>query len=132
MWDLCNRFSLAQNEECMEFQGTGNEVRDWVHVFDVCTIIYRLIKSDASGVINIGSGRAVTVRQVIEFAASEWFGENIQPQIVFNNASRDGDPNILLADLRILQKYINKFDFTLIEEGVKEYVSWYRSGSVSS
>ena len=40
IFDVCNK--LTNNN--INFFGTGNEIRDWIHVSDMCELIYRFIK----------------------------------------------------------------------------------------
>ena len=43
----------------------GVQVRDFLHVDDVASALVTLASSDVTGVVNVGSGQPVTVRQVV-------------------------------------------------------------------
>jgi nucleoside-diphosphate-sugar epimerase len=46
--------------------GTGEQVRDWVHVDDVCAAIMEMIHYEVHGPVNIGTGRGTSMRQLAE------------------------------------------------------------------
>src|SRR5205814_531792 len=45
---------------------SGTQVRDFLHVEDVAEAFWAALRSDVTGALNVGSGRAVTVREVVE------------------------------------------------------------------
>lgn len=44
----------------------GRQVRDFVHVADVAEALRRLLRAEAAGPVNVGSGESVSLREVIE------------------------------------------------------------------
>lgn len=52
--------------EGMMITGDGSQIRDFVHVADVCALIYKLIRSPFDhNVINVGSGSSVTLNELV-------------------------------------------------------------------
>ena len=47
----------------------GTQKRDFLHVEDAASAFVALLDSDVSGIVNIGSGEAVTVRHIVETIA---------------------------------------------------------------
>ena len=47
----------------------GRQVRDFLHVADVAAAFVALLESEVEGPVNVGSGVAVTQRQVVETIA---------------------------------------------------------------
>src|SRR5262245_66391316 len=76
----------------------GSQVRDFVHVTDIAELLGRLLAMpQATGAFNVGTGRGITVRQVIERAADHFPARGLvrfgaRPQ-------RDDGPPSLVAGL---------------------------------
>ena len=121
IWDLCTK--LATNSAAVELGGTGGELRDWTDVRDVVRAL-NLIMGQAScdvPVINIGTGRAVSVREVVSLVIEAW---PIMAHVSFNGNSRVGDPFSLVADGSRLGSLGFKWLISA-EKGIEDYVSWY-------
>lgn len=84
----------------------GTAVRDYVHVADMADIhvraLDRLLAGGPSAVLNIGSGRGASVREVIAMA-EEVTGRKV-PHVV--GARRPGDPPVLVADARAAERLL--------------------------
>lgn len=76
----------------------GTAIRDYIHVSDVASAHVRalnyLLTNEASRILNLGTGRGYSVREVIE-AAAEVAGNPIPYTIA---SRRPGDPDALVAD----------------------------------
>ena len=44
-----------------------NSKRDFVHIDDICSAIYILLKKKSSGIYNIGSGKSVKISNIVTF-----------------------------------------------------------------
>jgi UDP-glucose 4-epimerase len=124
LWDTCNQ--LESRGEA-ELGGTGAELRDWTYVGDVTAVLERQIAwADVTApALNIATGRPVPVRDVVAALASAWSPES-PPPIGFNGQSRPGDPRNLCADTTQLKK-LSLNCTTSLNEGISEYVAWFRS-----
>jgi nucleoside-diphosphate-sugar epimerase len=58
--------------------GDGRQVRDWIHVDDICAAILAMIAAGAGGPVNLGTGRAVSMR---ELAGLMCAAAGYQPQV---------------------------------------------------
>jgi UDP-glucose 4-epimerase len=121
LWDACNKISQGD----FSFFGTGNEIRDWVHVKDAAELIVKSIDhSFASGEkVNCASGKGVTVREIIKFLMLSF---SIETGPEFTGTERKGDPDIYVADISKAtswgwQPVIN------LQEGITDYVDWFKS-----
>ena len=86
LWEACNKLRTAD----VQFSGTGNETRDWLHIDDaaellVCALSYA---SNACPVVNGGEGIATTVRSVVTLLADQFpsssppvFSGQVRPEI---------------------------------------------------
>lgn len=121
LWEACRKLSITSGP--VEFWGTGNEVRDWLHVSDALRLIDRVLdmeKNNIPLVINGGSGIGVTINDVVSMLRSEL---NSSAEIIFNNQVREGDPKFYIADMSQVVDYNAKIQ---LSDGLKKYVAWFR------
>ena len=56
----------------------GSQVRDFVYVTDIAELLVRLlVTSEAKGAFNVGTGRGIAVRQVIEWLADHFHAREL-------------------------------------------------------
>jgi UDP-glucose 4-epimerase len=121
LWDLCTK--LTSGTATVELGGTGEELRDWTDVRDVVRALSLLneLASDAAPIVNVGTGRATSVREVASMVTDAW---PTTASTIFSGKSRSGDPFSLVADgsrLRVLG-----FEWAVpVETGIRDYVEWY-------
>ncbi len=121
LWDACNRLSKTREE--IEFFGTGDETRDWIHVRDAAALILRMAESQKRfEVVNGGTGRALAIRDILTRLASLF---DRAPRIGFNGKSRPGDPRHYWADIS-RARAIGWQPQISIDHGLKEYFEWFR------
>ncbi|GJL66089.1 MAG: hypothetical protein NPIRA05_10600 [Nitrospirales bacterium] len=102
----------------------GNQIRDYLHVEDVADAFVSLLKSNVTGVINIGSGCPTSLKSIIYRIAKDLDGENLielgaKPTPV-------GDPPFLVADVARLTHELGwhpKYD---LARGLEQTVNWWR------
>lgn len=124
LWDLCGK--LAAGDGHVTLGGTGEELRDWTHVDDVVRALVAAapLASPAMPVVNAGSGRAGSVRQVAEAVIRAFDGD--PAALAFSGQSRPGDPRNLVAGPGSLDAA--GFAWTVAPDaGVADYVRWYRA-----
>lgn len=119
MFDACKKIS-HQN---YTFLGTGSEVRDWIHIDDVCSLIKKFIKKDFKEtiILNCGVGYGSKVRDVIQLIKKNLNSKNA---IKFSKTNNQY-PKILITDNSAAKKYKWSPKVTL-KEGVKKYVAWFK------
>jgi len=122
IFDLCERISRGIDR--LELGGTGEEMRDWLHVDDLVSLIIRVkdFANHETIVFNAGSGIEVSVRTIAEKVVRGW-GKEIP--IHFSGVTRKGDPPYLVADTRKLIRY-NIPNASTIETGLDSVVQWYK------
>ncbi len=127
LWDICSR--LKSQPKRLELGGTGEELRDWVHVSDVAKVLASLGTQASINVpvFNVGRGVATSVREIAEILTQCWYkagGRKVE--IYFNGCSRQGDPFSLVADTQRLAD-VNMYCLRSVDEGISAYVEWFRS-----
>jgi nucleoside-diphosphate-sugar epimerase len=102
----------------------GTQERDFLHVEDVADALVALARGDLTGPVNVGSGRPVTVRDVIDGVARACgrtelvrFGE--RPALAH-------EPPLLVADVRRLRDELGWRPRIDLARGLHETVNWWR------
>ncbi len=102
----------------------GTQERDFLHVEDVADAIVALTRSDLTGPVNIGSGEAVAVRDVIECVAHA----SGRPELVRLGARETpaNEPAILVADVNRLRDELGWRPRIALASGLCETANWWR------
>jgi dTDP-L-rhamnose 4-epimerase len=117
---FCGRMLSRQTPVIYE---DGLQLRDFVHVADVvqaCGLALAEAGADHQ-VVNVGTGRSISVRQVGELLARElgWQGG-----FEVRHKFRAGDVRHCFADIARIQKLLGYSPRYQFEEGVPELVAW--------
>lgn len=91
--------------------------RDFIHVEDVCRAIITLLEQNKSGTFNIGSGKAYSVKEVVDLI-SKSLDEKIEI-IQENHRIRDIEREVLLSDITKIHKETGWKPKIKLEEGLK-------------
>ncbi|MBP3959792.1 NAD(P)-dependent oxidoreductase [Gemmata sp. G18] len=104
---------------------TGTQERDFLHVEDAADALVALAQSDLTGPVNVGSGAAVAVRDLIDHVARECG----RPDLVRlgARATPAGEPPLLVADAGRLRDELGWRPRTDLERGLRETVDWWRT-----
>lgn len=128
LWDLCQKIEITGSTE-VTLNGTGNEVRDWLHISDATELLWLLANKSPNEitVINGGTGIGTSIAEIASMVCEQW-GQN--HSVKFSGVSRKGDPKSLIADISLAKKsgFMPK---VLIQQGISEVVNWYKSRSLS-
>ena len=114
-------YSLLRGEpaRCSE----GNQVRDFLYVEDVADAFTSVLDAEATGAINIGSGKATMVREIVDSIGRIL---NRRPLIQFGALPRpDNDPPSVVADVRKLERIGWSPRWTL-EAGLTRTIDWWK------
>jgi nucleoside-diphosphate-sugar epimerase len=107
----------------------GDQVRDFLHVDDVARAVASVAHSPVEGVVNIGSGIPVTVRQLVTKVAQQL---NATALLSFGELPyRDGDPMYICADNTRLRQDVGWRPTFDLETGLRNTVDWWRQEHVA-
>ena len=97
--------AINNNEKSFKL-GSGNQIRDFIHVKDVAKQLIELLLNDnANGIYNCASGKPITVK---EFAKELVAQKNSKIKLEFGSyKDRDYEPESIWADMSKFEK-INK------------------------
>lgn len=121
LWDACKKISKSDE---VVFFGTGYETRDWIHVSDAASLLFHFSERlKGYEVINGGSGIETPINEIIDIL-KKYMKKSIK--IDFNGITKEGDPLHFWADLTKSKK-LNWKPTINIEDGIKEYVQFFKS-----
>lgn len=114
--------SLLRNEPAL--CSHGNQVRDYLHVQDAASAFVGLLDSPVTGPVNIASGQAVRLKDMIYAIAAK----TDQTKLVRLGAipAPSEEPPFLVADVRRLHDEVGwqpHFDLTT---GINQTIDWWR------
>jgi nucleoside-diphosphate-sugar epimerase len=114
--------SLLQNEaaRCSHSQ----QVRDFLYVADVAEAFVALLERQVTGAVNIASGQAVLLQDVI-YKIADRLGKRDLVQLGAI-ASPSNDPPLLVADTTRLNNEVGWKPRRRLEEGLDETIAWWK------
>jgi nucleoside-diphosphate-sugar epimerase len=103
--------------------GSGERVRDFMHVEDAAGAVAALLDSAAVGAVNIASGKGVTVKELIDGIV----GLTGRPELVREGAlpDRSWEPPRLLADVTRLRDEVGYRPLWELAGGLGSTVRWW-------
>lgn len=127
LWDICNKLETSTNGRIL-LNGTGNEIRDWLHVADAIKLMWLVAdkKTLNQPFINGGTGIATSIQNIAQQVANAWGGDF---EIDFSGTARKGDPQSLVADITTA----NNLGFsanTFLTDGLSDFVEWFKARKV--
>jgi len=108
----------------------GAQRRDFLHVADAAAAVAALAHSDVLGAVNIASGEAVSVAEVLDQIAAA----TGRPDLLRRGAlpERPDEPPLLLADVSRLRDEVGFRPALDLAAGVADTVAWWRRQGVAA
>ncbi|MEQ9880384.1 SDR family oxidoreductase [Pectobacterium aroidearum] len=123
IWDAINKLSSGSGQ-VVEFWGTGEETRDWVHISDAVNLIELVIAKDIpERILNCGSGKSLSINNIISIISKKL--DLKDDAFSFNGVVKTGDPQHYLADISesLDIGWEPKVNF---EHGIDKYIQWFK------
>ena len=108
--------------------GDGNDERDYVFVGDVIEAIKIASESERSGPFNIGTGIGTSTNKIFEILARHCGFSNTPIHL----PRRPGDIGRISLDIRRAHAQLGWLPKTLLEDGLRSTVEWFKSETVNS
>jgi UDP-glucose 4-epimerase len=123
VWELFRQFRSASQ---VLVEGTGNESRDYLSVDDLAAALAKLLAVVHNGhtVVNMGSGRSVTVREMAELIKVITHSPK---DILYQGMVRPGNPMNWKADISYWQKLIGNNININFDEALKSCLDTWSS-----
>ena len=104
--------------------GSGENVRDWLHVDDHCRGIYAVLMNGRSGEIyNIGGGRELTNNEITALILEAMDANKLSVEYVQDRKGHDRRYSVDWTKINRELGYEPQIKF---ENGLKETIQWYR------
>jgi GDP-L-fucose synthase len=114
---------IFSNKKTVEVWGDGKNIRDFIYSKDVAQFMIDVIKKNIQEPINIGSGKGVEIKSIIDILLQSKQLKN-KPKIIYNTKMPSGDKKrILDINLAKKNKLIN--NLTPLTVGLENTISWY-------
>jgi UDP-glucose 4-epimerase len=120
LWDACIKLSQGHST----FFGSGEEERDWLHITDTARLL-KLASEHSTldcPIANGGTGFGLKVRDILQCLTSSM---NVKIEPHFSSVHKDGDPNVLVADISKAKSWGWKPQVGW-KEGVSNYERWFQ------
>ncbi len=114
--------SLLQGQEAR--CSHGKQIRDYLHVQDVADAIVSVLDSSIEGPINIGSGTAVTLRDIVVTIGRTLGREDLIKLGAI--PSRANDAALVVADIERLTTEVKWQPSYSLEAGLTHTIEWWR------
>ena len=102
----------------------GNQIRDFLYVADIADAFVTILNSEVTGIINIGSGTPVSIKQLV-MQIAQLLGK--ESDIQFGAlSSRENEPPLIVADTGRLKKEVRWCQKYSLEEGIMDTISWWK------
>lgn len=114
--------SLLKNEPAK--LTSGDQVRDFLHVYDVASAFVSLLESDLIGAMNIASGLPVTLKEIAECIARQMGKlELLEFGALESNHT---DPRAITASVDRLRQELGWAPSFGLEEGIANTIEWWK------
>jgi len=113
--------SLLRNQPAET--SSGEQLKDFLHVSDVAEAFVKLLHSNAEGAVNIGSGNAVSVKDIV-LKIGELTGKKKLVKIGALSSRKNEKP-LIMADNRRLKREAGWTPQFTLEEGLKHTIQWW-------
>ena len=113
---------LVADGDRVELGGTGEELRDWIHVDDAVAMMQGVVElaSEQCPVFNGGSGVGVRISDMVSLLARAL---RRPKRIEFSRTCRPGDPIVVVADAARIAAAGHTCHVAL-NVGVQRYADW--------
>jgi len=107
----------------MHINGDGEQTRDYIFAGDISEAIWCAIEKDAKGVFQLGTGRAVSVNELVDVFES-LDSDNRFERI--HGPALKGEVRHNKADISHIRKTLGFEPTDALEDGIRETLEWFR------
>lgn len=122
LWDFSKKLDSDSTDPVICY-GTGEEVRDFIHIDDVMRFIDLVICDRRKfEIYNCGFGKGISINNLLHMLLATY---DLNREILFSKEKQEKDPNSLIAD--ISKAFSLGFQPKIsIEAGVQRYANWFK------
>lgn len=120
LWDACAKFKHGERR----FFGTGDELRDWIHVEDAARLLAEAALQPQPSFERYNGGHVQLKTSRILSMLSGYLGA---PEPEFSGEVHPGNPRRLTSDSRRATQSLGWSPTISIEDGLRAYAAWFQS-----
>lgn len=110
-------------DKTFEIWGSGKPIREWVYIEDVADILVKSLELDKQIYpVNFAQNKAYSIKEIAEIGAKIL---DYKVKFTFNRKYADGAMFKILDERKFRSQY-PKYQFTLLEEGIKNTINYYK------
>ena len=115
--------AIKEDAEEFEIWGTGNPIREWIYIDDVCKILLRSLDMEQIiEPVNVAQGEGFSIAETAECIAN---ATGFEGNLTFNTKYQDGAP-IKILGMGRFKDLFEDYSFYDHQEGVSQTVQYYR------
>ena len=119
------KFCKSLQEGCdVTINGDGCQTRDFVHVDDICTAIWKVIKARETGVFQLGTGTGTSINELVRILQAGSLEKQIS---VLRKPNLAGEVRHNVCDFRRARRRLGYEPQIPIQQGLIETLGWFRS-----
>ena len=116
---LCRKIAKAKNGESIDIWGDGLQTRSFLFIDDCLEGTIRLLRSDWSGPVNIGSEEMLTINKLAQIIM-----QIANKQVVLNHIKGPLGVRGRNSDNRLIKEMLKWQPSTSLKEGLKKTYNW--------
>jgi nucleoside-diphosphate-sugar epimerase len=117
---ICRKVALARDGDEIEIWGDGNQTRSFLYIDDCLEGIYRLMQSDYSEPLNLGSDRLITINELVDMVC-KIAGKNLKKR---HDLSKPQGVRGRNSDNTKMQEVLGWEPQVFLEEGMEVTYRW--------
>lgn len=121
LWDAAQKFKTGKGE----FFGTGNEIRDWIHVTDAAKLLTLAgLSGQPTFEIYNGGYKHANTREILTLLSKNLDFKGV---ISFNEKTHNGNPYRLTSSSRHAFEKLGWTPQISLEDGLDTYAAWFKA-----
>ena len=120
---ICRKVALAKDGDAIEVWGDGKQTRSYCYIDDCVEGIYRLMRSDFGGPLNLGQDRLISIDELVDIVA------RTANKAIFKTHNLDKPQGVRgrNSDNTRLREILRWEPQVSLEEGLERTYRWIRS-----
>ena len=111
---------IITNSE-LEIWGSGDSIKDYIYIQDLCSIYIKLIKKKITNQIyNIGSGTGTSLNDIISIIEEIYGDGAINKKYIIDNQEKI---NINVLNINKIKKELKDIEFTDLKMGISQFIA---------
>ena len=114
-----NFINAIKNNLAVKIYGDGKQIRDFIYVEDVVSVVDKIIENDIYGkTISVGLGKGVSINNLSKIIA-----KILNKEISIEYLEKRDEPRVSFSDTKVLKSIgILPNNFTRLEDGIKKLI----------